>query len=349
VTAEAGSRPDDRFFEALDPIRLEDLARLCGGVLENSDSSELMIHGVAPLARAGPRTVAFLGDRRYVPDLAVTRAAACFVARGDAGRVPATSVALTTPIPQGAWALAAGRLHRARAHPADAPAIHPEALLEEGVALAPCVTIGPGAMIGRGTAISAGAVVGPGVCIGRNGYVGPGAVIGFALIGDGVKIYGGAVIGEAGFGATLGPRGIMDVPQLGRVIIQDNVTVGANSCVDRGAFGDTVVGENTKIDNLVQVAHNAVIGRNCLLAAFTGISGSAVVGDGCMFGGRAGVADHVTIGAGAKIAAAAGVMKDVPPGESWGGSPARPVKRWMRETALVAALARRRMETGRGG
>src|SRR5207248_6055397 len=175
-----------------------------------------------------------------------------------------------------------------------------------------------------------------------NCSIGPGAVIGFALIGDHVRIYAGAVIGEAGFGAAPGPKGVVDLPQLGRVILQDGVTVGANSCIDRGAFEDTVVGENTKIDNLVQIAHNVVIGRNCVLAAHTGISGSTVVGDGCMFGGRAGVSDHVTIGSGARIAAAGGVAKEVPAGETWAGAPARPMARWLRETALLARLARQR-------
>jgi UDP-3-O-[3-hydroxymyristoyl] glucosamine N-acyltransferase len=126
------------------------------------------------------------------------------------------------------------------------------------------------------------------------------------------------------------------------VIIQDGVTVGAGSCIDRGAFEDTTVGENTKIDNLVQIAHNVVIGRNCVLAAYAGVSGSAVIGDGCQLGGRVGIVDHIKIGAGARIAAGSGVMSQVPAGETWGGSPARPLKQWLRELAWVSRMARRR-------
>jgi UDP-3-O-[3-hydroxymyristoyl] glucosamine N-acyltransferase len=189
-------------------------------------------------------------------------------------------------------------------------------------------------------------VIGPGVAIGRRCRIGANVTIGFALIGDEVRIYAGVVIGEPGFGVVEGPGDMVDVPQLGRVIIQDRVTLGANSCVDRGAWDDTVIGENTKIDNLVQIAHNVRLGRNCVLAAQTGISGSVTIGDFAMFGGRAGVADHIEIGSGAKIAAAAGVMKSVPAGEVWCGVPARPLRRFMRETAWLAKSAQARGEAG---
>ena len=334
--------PDSRFYESLAPAELGELAELTGAILIDPGVTEQSVTQAAVLAGADRVSVTYFADRRYASDLALTRAAACFIAGEHASRVPDRCAALVTDSPQAAYAIAADRLHRPCRHETGAPALHPTANMEDGVVLGPGVVVGQGAAIGRGTYISAGAVIGPGVVIGRHGYVGAGASIGFALIGERVRIHAGAVIGEPGFGATAGPDGLVDVPQLGRVIIQDGVTIGSGSCIDRGAWEDTVIGENTKIDNLVQIAHNVVIGRDCLLAAHTGISGSVVVGDGCMFGGRAGVTDHVTIGAGARIAAASGVTRDVPAGESWGGYPARPMKQWLRETAWLARAAQRR-------
>ncbi len=331
--------PDSRFFEDLTPVTLAELATITGARLARSHLGDRVVRAVAGLAGATIDEVAFYADHRFAADLAATGAGACFMRPGDEQSAPPGCAVLLCHAPQVAFAACADRLHRARRHLAADGAIHPTARLEDGVVLGPGVVIGPGAAVGGHTYIAAGAVIGPGVAIGRNGYVGAGARIGFALIGDGVRIHAGAVIGEPGFGAALGARGIIDIPQLGRVIIQDGVTLGSGACVDRGALGDTVIGENTKIDNLVQIAHNVVIGRNCLLAAHTGISGSVTIGDNCQFGGRAGVADHIDIGPGARVAAAAGVMEDIPAGQSWGGYPARPVRRWLREVAVLGRLA----------
>lgn len=330
--------PDPRFYKALAPLSLADLAGRLGARLSGRSPSEL-ITGVAPLAKAAAGDVTFLASRKHAASLATCAAGACFVTEDDAALLPAGCAALITAKPQAAWALAARLMHAPLEHETGAGPIHPSAKLEEGVVIDHGAVVGPGAAIGRGTRIGPGAVIGPGVAIGRDCRIGPGAVIGFALIGDRVLIHAGAVIGEAGFGATAGEKGLIDIPQLGRVILQDGVTVGANSCIDRGAYDDTSVGENTKIDNLTHIAHNVTLGRNCVLAAFTGISGSTVVGDGVQFGGKAGVADHLTIGSGAGIGAAASVFKDVPAGEVWTGFPARPLKRWMRETAWLARRA----------
>lgn len=338
--------PDPRFFEDLGPASLSELARLGEAHLAESAAGDRLAFHVAPLDSADPRAVTFLSDAKRRDAAMACVAAACFVRPEHRDLLGPECTPLLTPHPQAAWAAAAMRLHAVRRHEPLASAIHPDCQLEDGVQLSPGVTIGQGARIGQGTRLAPGTVIGPGVTIGRDCQIGANTVIGFAILGDRVSIHAGAVIGEAGFGAAPGPRGVVDLPQLGRVVIQDGVTVGANSCIDRGAFDDTTIGENTKIDNLVHVAHNVRVGRNCVLAAYTGLSGSTVVGDGVAFGGKAGVADHLTIGSGASIGASASVFKDVPPGEIWTGFPARPLKRWLRETAWLSRLAGSRRTRG---
>jgi UDP-3-O-[3-hydroxymyristoyl] glucosamine N-acyltransferase len=330
--------PDPRFYEDLGPASAAELAALAGAVAP-ATAAELSIATAAPLARADAASVGFLADRRYLPELSSTGAGACFVSEEHVGSVPASCLALITPAPQAAWSKAAQRLHRARLRDVSDPRIHPSAAFEADVGIDHGVVVGQDVRIGRGSRIGANTVIGPGVAIGRDCVIGPNVTIGFALIGDGVRIMAGVVVGEAGFGVAVDRAGILDVPQLGRVIIQDRVTIGACTCIDRGAFDDTVIGENSKIDNLVQIAHNVRMGRNCVLAGHVGLSGSVVVGDGAMFGGRAGIADHLTIGAGAQIAAAAGVMHDVPAGERWAGAPAKPIRKFMRESAWLARMA----------
>ncbi|MDZ4371462.1 MAG: UDP-3-O-(3-hydroxymyristoyl)glucosamine N-acyltransferase [Phenylobacterium sp.] len=332
--------PDPRFFEDLGPVTLEALAGLTAATGLTPDMAERRVSRVAVLAHAGPDSVTFLTDKSYAPALRASRAAACFVPAGAEALAPEGCVALVVANPHAAYALAAQRLHRPR--PDGSQPVAPDARIEAGVHLGAGAVIGPAAQIGRNTRIGPNTVIGPGVAIGRDCDIGANVTIGFALIGDRVKILAGARIGEPGFGATVGPKGLIDIPQLGRVILQDGVSIGANTTVDRGAYDDTVIGENTKIDNLVQIAHNVRVGRNCVMAAHTGISGSVVIGDGAAFGGRAGVADHVTIGDGAQVAAAAGVFRDIPAGETWGGFPGQPIRRWMREVAWLSRSANRK-------
>lgn len=328
--------PDPRFFQqAVDALSVDELAARIGGeVVRGGDRS---VSAVAPLAAAGAADVAFLGDKRFIASLAETRAACVILPEFAVERAPAETALIVSREAQAAWARTALLFH----HPLTLDAaIDPAAATEDDtVVLEPGVVLGQGVRIGRGTWVGANTVIGPGVQIGRDCQIGSNVSIGFALIGDRVRLYAGARIGEAGFGAAGSSIGPVDIPQLGRVILQDGVTVGANSCIDRGAYDDTVIGENTKIDNLVMIGHNCVIGRNVLMAAHTGISGSVTVGDNVMFGGRAGVGDHISIGTGARVAAGAGVLADIPPGETWSGYPAKPLRQSLREAIWLAKQA----------
>lgn len=334
---------DPRFYERLGPIPV---ARLAGDA-EVRGQGDRAILGAASLDAAGPDDLAFFQGRLAadapVPAL---KAGAVFVSPEIAERLAGTAaVLLVARHPRAAFARALGLLVRERGF-ASAERIDPTAVLEAGVRVDPGVVIGPGAQIGAGAHIGANTVIGPGVCIGRGTRIGPNCVISFALIGDFCTILGGAVIGQSGFGVAPSPTGPIDVPQIGRAIVMDRATIGAVSTVDRGAFGDTVVGEDAKIDNHCQIAHNVVVGRGVVMAAYAGISGSVRIGDGAMLGGRVGIADHRVIGAGANIAAGSGVLDDIPAGETWGGYPAKPLRRWVREGAWLSKAATGRKDGG---
>lgn len=327
--------PDTRFFQTLLPLTVAELASQIGGEVERG--GDRSITSVAPLSSADRGAIAFLGDRKFAAALSQTQAGCVIVPPEAVDAVPAEASVIVSRTPQASWAKASLLLHRAIT--LDAAITRQEAAEDDSVVVEPGAVLGVGVRIGRGTRICANTVIGPGVQIGRDCVIGSNVTVGFALIGDRVKLYAGARIGEAGFGATGTAAGVMDIPQLGRVILQDGVTVGANSCIDRGAYDDTVIGENTKIDNLVMVGHNCIIGRNCLLVANTGISGSVTVGDNVIFGGKAGIGDHITIGEGARVAAGAGVLADIPAGETWSGYPARPIRQFLRETVWLAKQA----------
>jgi UDP-3-O-[3-hydroxymyristoyl] glucosamine N-acyltransferase len=209
------------------------------------------------------------------------------------------------------------------------------------VIVEPRAVIGPRAEIGTGTVIGSGSAIGPDVCIGRQCAIGSNVTITHTFIGDRVIVHPGCSFGQDGFGFEMGAGGHRKVPQIGRIIIQDDVEIGAGTTIDRGAIRDTVIGEGTKVDNLVQVGHNVAIGRHCIVVAQTGISGSATLEDFVVLGARVGVANHVTIGEGAQIAALSIVADDVPPGARWGGAPAKPVRIWAREMYAIKRLAER--------
>lgn len=329
---------DTRFYAPLGALTLEEIAGRTGAVLVGEPAQ--IISGIASAANSKAAEIAFLeGDGKNTPELS-EHLAAVISTPGMRRHVPAGVSILETPFPRYIHSQVARALFRVRHHlPMSGEHVSDQAQIHADAVIQPGACVGPGAAIGEGAIIGSNAVIGPGVQIGRNTTVAPNASVHCSLVGDNVTILAGARIGETGFGVLVGPHGAEDAPHYGRVIIQDHATIGANSCIDRGVFEDTIIGERTKIDNLCQIAHNVVLGRGVIVAAFGGISGSVRVGDGSMLGGRAGIADHVTVGERVSLAASAGLFRDVESGETWGGTPAKPIRQWMREVAWLQKQA----------
>jgi UDP-3-O-[3-hydroxymyristoyl] glucosamine N-acyltransferase len=307
----------------------------------------LVLYDVAPLSAAAADDVSFLDNRKYADEFATSKAGACVVHPEMVDRAPDAMALIVTREPYRAYAIIAALYHPRRLL---VPGIAPSAVIDPSAELGSGVEIGPGAVIGKavkigdGTHIAANVVIGDGVEIGRDCTIGANAVISHTLIGSAVHIYPGCCIGQDGFGFAMGVKGHLKVPQLGRVVIGDDVEIGANCTIDRGAGPDTVIGSGSRIDNLVQIAHNVQIGMGCVLVAQSGVSGSTKFGHGVIVGGQVGVAGHLSVSDGVQIAAKSGVMRDIPAHTAVMGYPAKPIKEFWREIAALKALIQRKVK-----
>ena len=341
----------DSFFPAPRALTLEETVQISGARLVRGDG-KIAITGIAPLETAGNGDLTFLENAKYVKHLAATQASACLCSKRFMDRVPDHVAILETAQPYQGYAAVLAHVFPDAMRPSgvlgdsgpllsENAFVDPSANLEKGVKVEPGAVIGAGASVGRNTVISAGVSIAANVSIGRDCSVGSNSTLQHSILGDRVIIHPGCQIGQDGFGFAMSPTGHRKVPQIGRVIIQDDVEIGANSCIDRGANRDTVVGEGTKIDNQVQIGHNVEIGRHCVIVAQVGISGSSRLGDFVVIGGQAGVSGHVEIGDGAQIAGTSAVHARVRPGERVGGIPARPIEDLFRELTMLRRLSRR--------
>ncbi len=334
------------FIDCAGPFSIDDVCAHVGAT--PTTNSRGQVHDVRSLDRAGPEHLSFFDNKKYAPQLRTTNAGACLIHQDFVELLPADTIGLVVKSPYRALAQSLQLLYPSAMQPSIATAnepgqfVHPSAIIEDDVIIEPGAVVGPEVRIGAGTRLAANATIGYRCYIGRKCYIGPNSTVCHSLIGDNVIIHAGARLGQDGYGFAMSAEGHLKVPQIGRVIVQDHVEIGANTTIDRGALKDTIIGEGTKIDNLVQIGHNVVIGRHCIIVGQTGISGSTELGDFVVMGGQSGTVGHIKVGAGAQIAGASHAKDDVPAAARVGGTPARPLSQWAREIAYVAGKVRRR-------
>jgi len=333
---------DPRFFGQSCPQPLAAIAARVGAALPEGADGDMIFTGTAPLDGAAAQQIAYMESRRYLAALRATGAGAVLCAPEHAAAAPPGCVALAVADPHLAFARVAKLFFPP---PAPRPGIHTTAIVADsaeigsGCEIGPYAVIGEGARIGPDSLLGAHVVVGPGCVFGRGCHLLAHSSASHTIAGDGVVLHPGARVGQDGFGFALAPDGGFEtIPQLGRVLLGDRVEVGANSCIDRGGQQDTVIGTGTRIDNLVQIAHNVTMGRGCVIVAQVGIAGSTTLGDYVTLAGQAGLAGHLSIGNKARVGAQAGVIGNVPAGQDVFGTPALPVRESLRAFARFRQL-----------
>lgn len=334
---------DTRFFQNHGPFPLSHILAITGAKLVKKYDESRMIHDLAALDKATTSDISFFDNTKYLEQFKSSHAGICFIREKYVNVAPESMQLLICQDPYLAYAITAQTFYPSNSKQTT---ISPNAYVDSSATIGDHVSIEAGAfiganvMLGNHVSIGANAVIEQGVTIGNYSSIAALSAISHAIIGSHVIIHRGAAIGQDGFGYAMGKLGHIKVPQLGRVVIEDYVEIGANTTIDRGAGPDTVIGQGAKIDNLVQIAHNVRIGKHSVIVAQVGISGSTQLGNGVIAGGQAGITGHLTIGDGVKIAAQAGIMSDLEAGNAYGGSPAVLIRDWHRQTIALNRLTK---------
>ncbi|MBN9413567.1 MAG: UDP-3-O-(3-hydroxymyristoyl)glucosamine N-acyltransferase [Candidatus Paracaedimonas acanthamoebae] len=337
---------DSRFYHSHGPLSLKRISTLSDAELilprEKKLHEESLITGLASLEEATSSDLTMLHNLKYKEIFTKSKAGACFISPDMIPFAPSSMALLVTPKPHRAYALAASTFYPEpegyfvqMPHP-----IHPSVEIGENVTIEYGVIIKEHAKIGKNTRIGANSVIGAGVIIGEGCTIAASVTISHALIGNHVTIFPGARLGQAGFGFVMDELGHIPVPQLGRVIIEDYVEIGANTTIDRGSLRDTIIGQGSRLDNLVMIGHNVVIGKGCVLVAQVGIAGSTTLGNYVIAAGQAGISGHLKIGNRVKIAAQGGVTKDIKDGDTVGGTPAVPLQDYLRQSIMLSKITK---------
>lgn len=344
---------DQRFYRLCGPFSLAELASLANAELRGGDPTKL-ISDVATLEHANADQISFLYNAKYMQKARETKAGACLIRDDQARSLPEGVAALVTDEPYRGYAQVAAAFYPDAAEPNPAQPAHagiavgafidPDAELGDDCQIAPGAVIEVGARIGARCRIGINTAIGRGVVLGADCVIDPNVTLSHCIIGDRVMIHAGVRIGQDGFGFALGRHGHIKVPQIGRVVIEDDVEIGANSTIDRGSGLDTVIGRGCKIDNLVMIAHNVQLGAGCIVVAQSGIAGSTKIGEGTVLAAQTGVAGHLNIGPGSQFAARSGIMRDMQGGGRYGGFPAKPMTQWLRQLVTIDQLTKRKRQ-----
>ncbi len=337
---------DSSFFDKINShVALAKLVEGLGCEIVGENADSILITDVAPLSRASAGEISFFTNPKYKEELKATKASVVILEEANIPLAPDGVALVVSNNPYATYAAVVARLYpdeSAVAFIANSAVIDPTAKIGAGCYIAHGVVIEAHAEIGDDCYIGVGSYIGRGVKIGKQTKVSHNCTLTFCHIGNNCLLHPGVRIGQDGFGFANDARGLIKVKQLGRVVVGSSVEIGANTCIDRGAIDDTLIGDGTKIDNLVQIGHNVVAGRSCIFVAQVGIAGSTKIGDGVVLGGQVGISGHLNIGSGVMVSAQSGVAKDVEAKAVIGGTPAVPIRQWHRQNALLRDMAARK-------